>query len=145
MDTGNNDTILSKSKSSVQSTRASLYPGYIFGIGTWHRRTQVLLCHSDCHLSELQYRPRTCLESGFKELNRHVHEGEREYTRSGHQLRKGRENIPASGTNHGRGERIYNSGDGVGHQSRKGRANINQRRWRRAPHLPYWKWCFSAR
>eukprot|EP00976_Prorocentrum_cordatum_P071399 1180309-Prorocentrum_minimum.AAC.1 len=29
---------------------------------------------------------------------------ETEYTRSGHQSRKGRENIPVAGTNHGRGE-----------------------------------------
>eukprot|EP00959_Pyramimonas_sp_CCMP1952_P089586 1874213-Pyramimonas_sp.AAC.1 len=29
------------------------------------------------------------------------------YTRSGHQSRKGKENIPVAGTNHGRGERIY--------------------------------------
>eukprot|EP00959_Pyramimonas_sp_CCMP1952_P294976 6169686-Pyramimonas_sp.AAC.1 len=32
---------------------------------------------------------------------------EREYTLSGHQSRKGRENIPLAGTNRGRGERIY--------------------------------------
>eukprot|EP00959_Pyramimonas_sp_CCMP1952_P053375 1116396-Pyramimonas_sp.AAC.1 len=35
-----------------------------------------------------------------------IAEGEREYTRIGHQSRKGSENIPVSGTNHGRGVRI---------------------------------------
>eukprot|EP00976_Prorocentrum_cordatum_P059998 1175725-Prorocentrum_minimum.AAC.6 len=35
-----------------------------------------------------------------------IAEREREYTRSGHQSRKGRENIPAAGTNRGKGERI---------------------------------------
>eukprot|EP00959_Pyramimonas_sp_CCMP1952_P335081 7016522-Pyramimonas_sp.AAC.1 len=32
---------------------------------------------------------------------------EREYTRSGHQSGKGRENIPVTGTNHGRGVRGF--------------------------------------
>eukprot|EP00959_Pyramimonas_sp_CCMP1952_P284204 5940650-Pyramimonas_sp.AAC.1 len=32
---------------------------------------------------------------------------EREYTHSGHQSQKRRENIPIAGTNHRRGERIY--------------------------------------
>eukprot|EP00976_Prorocentrum_cordatum_P081849 1184575-Prorocentrum_minimum.AAC.1 len=31
----------------------------------------------------------------------------REYTRSGNQSRRGSENIPAAGTNRGRGESIY--------------------------------------
>eukprot|EP00976_Prorocentrum_cordatum_P107657 1194682-Prorocentrum_minimum.AAC.3 len=35
-----------------------------------------------------------------------ITEGEREYTRSGNQSQKGRENIPVAGTNHKRGERI---------------------------------------
>eukprot|EP00976_Prorocentrum_cordatum_P117610 1196335-Prorocentrum_minimum.AAC.1 len=37
----------------------------------------------------------------------HQSPGERKYTRNGHQSRKGRENIPVTGTNRGRGERIY--------------------------------------
>eukprot|EP00959_Pyramimonas_sp_CCMP1952_P080187 1676131-Pyramimonas_sp.AAC.1 len=36
-----------------------------------------------------------------------IAEGEREYTRGRHQLRKGRENIPVAGTNRRRGGRIY--------------------------------------
>eukprot|EP00959_Pyramimonas_sp_CCMP1952_P315384 6600955-Pyramimonas_sp.AAC.1 len=36
-----------------------------------------------------------------------IAEGGREYTRSRHQSRKGRENIPAAGTNRRRGERTY--------------------------------------
>eukprot|EP00976_Prorocentrum_cordatum_P002172 42993-Prorocentrum_minimum.AAC.1 len=36
-----------------------------------------------------------------------ITEGERAYTHSGHQSRKGRENIHITGTNHGRGESIY--------------------------------------
>eukprot|EP00959_Pyramimonas_sp_CCMP1952_P426204 8926919-Pyramimonas_sp.AAC.1 len=55
-------------------------------------------------------------------------------TRSGHQSRKGRGNIPVAGTNHGRGERIYPKRAPItegereytrsGHQSRKGRENM---------------------
>eukprot|EP00959_Pyramimonas_sp_CCMP1952_P215765 4513044-Pyramimonas_sp.AAC.1 len=36
-----------------------------------------------------------------------ITEAEREYTRSGHQSQKGRENIPGAGANHRRGERMY--------------------------------------
>eukprot|EP00976_Prorocentrum_cordatum_P095843 1190320-Prorocentrum_minimum.AAC.2 len=42
-----------------------------------------------------------------------IAEGEREYTRSGHQSQKGRENIPVAGTNHRRGERTYPYRGGV--------------------------------
>eukprot|EP00976_Prorocentrum_cordatum_P067936 1178933-Prorocentrum_minimum.AAC.3 len=63
-----------------------------------------------------------------------IAEGERDYTRIGHQLQKGRENIPVAGTNRRRGERIYPHrapiAEGereytlIGHQSQKGRENI---------------------
>eukprot|EP00959_Pyramimonas_sp_CCMP1952_P002255 46845-Pyramimonas_sp.AAC.1 len=36
-----------------------------------------------------------------------IAEGEREYTRGGHQSQKGSENIPVAGTNRRRGDRIY--------------------------------------
>eukprot|EP00959_Pyramimonas_sp_CCMP1952_P181768 3800346-Pyramimonas_sp.AAC.1 len=59
---------------------------------------------------------------------------ESEYNRSGHQSRKGRENILIAGTNRIRGERIYPypapiaEGESEytrsGHQSRNGRENI---------------------
>eukprot|EP00959_Pyramimonas_sp_CCMP1952_P475493 9504191-Pyramimonas_sp.AAC.1 len=43
-----------------------------------------------------------------------IAEGEREYTRSGHRLRKGRENIPVAGTNRGGRENIPVAGTNRG-------------------------------
>eukprot|EP00959_Pyramimonas_sp_CCMP1952_P035254 738594-Pyramimonas_sp.AAC.1 len=50
--------------------------------------------------------PFSCVAAARRPVRAPIAEGEREYTRSGHQSRKGRENIPIAGTNRGTGERI---------------------------------------
>eukprot|EP00976_Prorocentrum_cordatum_P021324 435418-Prorocentrum_minimum.AAC.1 len=63
-------------------------------------------------------------------------QGEGEYTRSGHQSRKGRENITVAGTNRGRGRRIYR-GDAVHHRHDDVKAIVAAGPPRRCNRLPH--------